>query len=371
MKKNIHYLFLVFLLLFVFLYFDGFKLFRNRDESTGSDGYLSLFSKVMDLVKTDYVEDVNPAQKFPGAFSSMVSGVDDYSSYLSEKKSRLFQKYQNERYFGCGVYGVKNEKYFSIVDIRPDSPAYKAGLRVGDIIRKANGTSFFELSFWEMFLSMISETPEPFSLVCMKKKSKSLQTLTIDPVLITGDIIFKKINHVIRLISLMRMDMNSVNRIKAEMTKNQKSKWIIDLRKYSGGNFEAFLEISKIFIHEIIPLSLETRNDKMEYLIGSDSDSMDRCVFIINASTTLYSELLAHFLKVSKALLIGETTTGFVPYLEQIYLDDGCSLVLNTGVFKIFNQAVLGRGVKPTVNITTADDTVLFSSCVDILGDSK
>jgi len=244
-------------------------------------------------------------------------------------------------------------------------------LRVGDIIRKANGTSFFELSFWEMFLSLISEDPKSFSIVCMKKNSELLQTLTIEPVLLTGDIILKKINHDIQLISLMRMDMNSVNRIKTEMTKNQKSKWIIDLRKYSGGNFEAFLEISKIFIHEMIPLSLETRNDRIDYLVGSESDSVDKCVFIINASTTLYSELLAHVLKVSKALLIGEETTGFVPYLEQIYLDDGSSLVLNTGIFKIYNQVVLGMGVKPTVNITTDDDTILFSSCVEILGDSK
>lgn len=371
MKKNINILFFGFLILFFFFYFGGFKFFRNISESPGDDKYLFLFSEVMNLVKTDYVEELNPLLKYPGAFSSLVSGVDDYSSYLDERKSRTFRLYQQGNYYGIGVYGIKKNNYFYITDIIPDSPALKAGLKIGDIIRYVNGNSLYALSYWDMFLSMISEKSIPFTLICLKKNSENLQTLTINPIFISRTVKFRKLSQDIQLISLMRLDTMSVAQIKARMTEYKNSKWIIDLRRYSGGDFKSFLEVSKIFVHENIFLSIETKNGKINLLVGSDNDPGYDCVFIINASTVLYSELLAHILKLTNATLIGEETSGFVPRLKQFYLDDGTSVVLNTGIYKLMNNPILGTGVKPMYERKTIEDNALFSACISILGDHK
>ncbi len=371
MKKNINILFFGFLILFFFFYFGGFKFFRNISESPGDDKYLFLFSEVMNLVKTDYVEELNPLLKYPGAFSSLVSGVDDYSSYLDERKSRTFRLYQQGNYYGIGVYGIKKNNYFYITDIIPDSPALKAGLKIGDIIRYVNGNSLYALSYWDMFLSMISEKSIPFTLICLKKNSENLQTLTINPIFISRTVKFRKLSRDIQLISLMRLDTMSVAQIKARMTEYKNSKWIIDLRRYSGGDFKSFLEVSNIFVHENVFLSIETKNGKINLLVGSDNGPGYDCVFIINASTILYSELLAHILKLTNAILIGEETSGFVPRLKQFYLDDGTSVVLNTGIYKLMNNPILGTGVKPMYERKTIEDNALFSACISILGDHK
>jgi C-terminal processing protease CtpA/Prc len=216
---------------------------------------------------------------------------------------------------------------------------------------------------------MISDNAGPFSVIRYKKNPSSPESLVIDPVLIRSDVVFKNMTGDIGYLSIMRFDRSSADRIKSVMLRERDFKWIVDLRKYSGGDFESFREVSKILVPETLSLSLETKNGRWEFLVGSDQTVGKRCVFVINESTILFSELLAHALKRSQSILLGKETMGFVPHLDQFYLQDGSSVVLNTGVYKLQDEPVVGVGVQPSVSLESVDDSILFSRCIKILGD--
>ncbi len=61
------------LILVFFLVFGGNRIFKTASSCTRNQyDYLSLFSEVIALVKTDYVEEIKPSEKFPGAFNGMI-----------------------------------------------------------------------------------------------------------------------------------------------------------------------------------------------------------------------------------------------------------------------------------------------------------
>lgn len=86
MKKRIN-LFVLFaaVMLVVVVMVGGTKLFHSNSESKKEYRYIGLFSEVAALVRTDYVKEIEPGDKFPGAYSAMLASLDKLSAYLDVK----------------------------------------------------------------------------------------------------------------------------------------------------------------------------------------------------------------------------------------------------------------------------------------------
>lgn len=70
----------------------------------------------------------------------MVAGLNDsHSSYLTSKEAVEFNQTVAGNYQGIGVGFSMVEQGAMITKVYSDSPASKAGLKVGDIITKADG----------------------------------------------------------------------------------------------------------------------------------------------------------------------------------------------------------------------------------------
>ena len=102
-------------------------------------------------------------------------------------------------------------------------------------------------------------------------------------------------------------------------------KLIIDLRGYSGGDLNGFLEITKLFFKEGgVTLEIKRKNGDEKLTIGSESPLQYSAVIILNKSSRMYGELLAGlFKKYTKkvnpvALLISSKSTGFISKLKLI-----------------------------------------------------
>ena len=127
----------IILLFVVFFLLGGKKIFLPQQEYKKEYQYLSLFSEVVTLIKTNYVEAVKAHEKFPGAYSAMLGSLDPFSAYLIPEKTANYQAFHSGEYFGCGLYGAKRMGYFYVTDVTPGSPAHKAGLISGDTIKTA------------------------------------------------------------------------------------------------------------------------------------------------------------------------------------------------------------------------------------------
>jgi carboxyl-terminal processing protease len=100
-----------------------------------SYGQLAIFNEVVRLVLDSYVEPVNVDRAMGGARLGMAEALDGDSSYLDPEEFRLYQQPPREPDADLGLVLTRRFSFVMVVAARPGSPAEKAGLRPGDILK--------------------------------------------------------------------------------------------------------------------------------------------------------------------------------------------------------------------------------------------
>lgn len=382
MKKIKYFIFPVVLLVVFFFVFGGTKIFRSFSQAKKEYDYLALFSEVVSLIKTDYVEKIQPAEKFPGAFSGMLRALDKTSAYLDSEQSKIYNLYLQNKVYNCGIYGTRYSNYFYVTDVVKNSTPEACEIKPGCIIKAVNGKSIYGQPFWQMYLSLLSDKPETIELVLLKEGSSKPCKVNVQTGPPKDTPIFKKIREDIYLVELSRIDKERVTFLKHQLGQEQGRrpgsnplKLIIDLRKYSGGNLDSFIQLAKLFFNKTIPLklTLKTKSGEETFSLGSNHALSYRAVVIINKSTRMYGELLANLFKISQPpntsvfTLVGIETSGFISKLKQVPLKDGSSILLTEGLFLLNGKNPGKSTVKPDVKIKAEDFAAIIDRSISIL----
>jgi carboxyl-terminal processing protease len=109
--------------------------FLGRVLGDSSYGQLAIFTEVVKYVDESYVEPVNMDRAMAGARLGMADALDGDSSYLDPEEFRLYQQPLREADAEVGLVLTRRFSFVMVVAARPGSPADKAGLRPGDILR--------------------------------------------------------------------------------------------------------------------------------------------------------------------------------------------------------------------------------------------
>lgn len=359
----------------------GTKVVNPHTETEKEYKYLSLFSEVVSIVKTNYVESIDAPDKFPGAFSSMLGSLDPFSSYLDTPKTKTYRAYLDGKFNGCGISGAKVLNYFLITDVTPGSPADKAGIKPGDSIKSVNGEGFYGASFWEMYLPLLSPEPRPVEIVLFENNRRDTKKITLqtEPVESRTTVRpFQKQKDIL-LVNLTRFDAEAVTLLKERIVRHRAAnpgkslKLVIDLRKYTCGDFNAFKEIVHLFFKKPLLVTIKYKDREEDFLLGAEETVKYNAVVILNRSTRMYAELLASLFRNSgapaqrPATLVGTTSQGFVSKLKQIDLEDGSSILLTEGVFLLDGKPTASIGINPDIVIKDDEAGDILDQCISIL----
>ena len=108
---------------------------------------LRQFTDVYAVVEQNYAEPVNPDKAiYNGAIPGMLHVLDPHSNFFDPKAYSLLREDQRGKYYGVGMtVGPRNNK---VIVIAPfvGTPAYRAGIRPGDIIIAVDGKSTDNMS---------------------------------------------------------------------------------------------------------------------------------------------------------------------------------------------------------------------------------
>ncbi len=98
------------------------------------------FSEVYKVVQQNYAEPVNPDKAiYNGAIPGMLRVLDPHSNFFDPKSYAALREEQRGKYYGVGMQvGPRNNKVIVIAPFA-GAPAYRAGIRPGDIIIAVDG----------------------------------------------------------------------------------------------------------------------------------------------------------------------------------------------------------------------------------------
>ena len=117
--------------------------------SAGDEAYgdLSVFTRVIDHVRRDYVQEPDMQKALQGALHGMVEGLDPFCSFVDKE---TYDELSSRDTSGkLGIYLSKRYGYAYIVAVSEGSPADQDGLRTGDLIESIDGKSTVLMSVWE------------------------------------------------------------------------------------------------------------------------------------------------------------------------------------------------------------------------------
>ncbi|EGF33902.1 Carboxy-terminal processing protease precursor [Oxalobacteraceae bacterium IMCC9480] len=140
---------------------------------------LRQLADVFGLIKSDYVENVDDKKLLTEAISGMVASLDPHSAYLDKKAFKELREGTQGKFVGLGIEVGIEDGFVKVISPIEDSPAYRAGLKAGDLITRLDSTPTKGLSLDEAVKKMRGEPNSKITLTIARKDEDKPIIVTI------------------------------------------------------------------------------------------------------------------------------------------------------------------------------------------------
>jgi len=134
---------------------------------------------VFGMVKNDYVEPVDEKKLITDAISGMVAGLDPHSQYFDKKSFKEFREGTTGKFVGVGIEIGMEDGLVKVVSPIEGSPAFRAGLKSGDLITKIDDSAVKGLSMDQAVKRMRGEPSTKVVLTIFRKNENRSFPVTI------------------------------------------------------------------------------------------------------------------------------------------------------------------------------------------------
>lgn len=130
---------------------------------------LQQLAAVFGMIKSDYVEPVDEKKLITDAIAGMVAGLDPHSQYFDKKSFKEFREGTSGRFVGVGIEIGMEDGLVKVVSPIEGSPAFRAGLKSGDLITKIDDTAVKGLTLDQAVKRMRGEPNTKVILTIFRK----------------------------------------------------------------------------------------------------------------------------------------------------------------------------------------------------------
>ncbi len=134
---------------------------------------------VFDRVKTEYVEPVDEKKLISDAIAGMVAGLDPHSQYLDKKTFKEFRENTGGKFIGIGIEMGMEDGLVKVVSPIEGSPAFRAGLKPGDLITRIDDTPVKGMTVDQAVKRMRGEPQTKVVLTVFRKQESRTFPVTI------------------------------------------------------------------------------------------------------------------------------------------------------------------------------------------------
>ena len=264
--------------------------------------------------------DTSKDKLYEAALRGMVKSLEDpYSEYLTAKELQDLNEGMDGVYGGVGM-SIRKEKgdYMEVISPFVGTPAFRAGIQIGDIITQIDGEDTLNLTATEMSKKLKGEPGTKVKVEIYRKGMKKPLEITLTREIIKLENVEYKVidkENKIGYISLLNFGSKTGPEIKnalIELEKQGVEKLIFDLRTNPGGSLQEAIEIASQFVSEDLIVILKTKSgNNKEYKRVGEQIFKGPMAVLVNRGSASASEIVTGVLKdYKRATIIGEKTFG-------------------------------------------------------------
>jgi carboxyl-terminal processing protease len=350
---------------------------------------LQQLAAVFGMVKTDYVEPVDEKKLITDAISGMVSGLDPHSQYFDKKTFKEFREGTTGKFVGVGIEIGMEDGLVKVVSPIEGSPAFRAGIKSGDLITKIDDTAVKGLSMDQAVKRMRGEPNTKVNLTIFRKSETRSFPVTIVREEIRQQSVRSKMVEPgyawLRVSQFQDRTVEDFARKLEELYKQDPNLkgLVLDLRNDPGGLLEASVAISSAFLpNDVVVVSTNgqiadsksTFKAAPEFYLrrgGNDPlrklpDAVKRVplIVLVNEGSASASEIVAGALQDHKrAVIMGAQTFGKGSVQTVRQLSSETALKITTARYYTPSGAsIQAKGIVPDVMLDETAEGNLFAA---------
>jgi len=301
------------------------------------------FTRVASLVEQNEAERPNQDKiYYKGAIPGMLRTLDPHSNFFDPKDFRLLQDDQKGSYFGVGMtVSTRNGKTVVIAPF-PGSPAYKVGLRPGDIIISVNDKSTEGLNTTEVADLLKGPRGTPVKVVISREGAADYLPFSLIRDQITRNSVPEyfyvrpEIAYV-KILSFTETTQRELEEALRQLDENRMHGLVLDLRDNPGGLLNAGIAVSDHFLQKgQVVVSARGRNTPEKAFIARFGNHGHEypVVVLVNRGSASAAEIVSGALQDhDRAWILGEKTFGKGLVQTVFPLADNTGLALTTAHF--------------------------------------
>jgi len=323
---------------------------------------LQKFSQVMEMVRQAYVEEVGDEKLIDGALSGMLSSLDPHSTYLDKEMFKQMNVDTTGEFGGLGIEISAAEGGIRIVSPIEDTPAYRAGIKAGDLIIKIDDELARDMSLSEAVKKMRGKPNTSITLTIFRQGEDAPKEVKIVRAIIKvksvkGDLLAPGYAY-LRITQFQERTGDLLEQQIAELKKRSGgslSGAVLDLRNNPGGLLNQAVEVSDIFLEKGNIVSTKSRagkNMSFEAQAGDELNGLPLIVLINNGSASA-SEIVAGALQDHhRAVLLGTRSFGKGSVQSVVPLSDGTAIKVTTALYYTpSGRSIQATGIEPDIKV--------------------
>jgi carboxyl-terminal processing protease len=327
------------------------------------------FSTVIMQIKRYYIERINDDTLFENAMRGMVSNLDPHSAYLDETDLKDLQTATTGKFGGIGVEIVPESGYIKVISPLDDTPAYKAGLKAGDLIIRIDNKLIKEMTMREAINLIRGKRGSYVALTILRKgEKKPLKILVKRDVIKVQTIKSKLLAPGYGYIRIAFFQTQAKQELANAITNLEKQSGgklnglVVDLRNNPGGLLDAAIDVADTFLDlnhlkQYDGLIVYTKGRipradvKAKATPGGDLIHDVPMVVLINEGSASASEIVAGALQDHKrAIIMGTRSFGKGSVQTVLPIDNTSALKLTTALYYTpSGRSIQAMGIVPDV----------------------
>ena len=338
---------------------------------------LRAFTDVFARIKSDYVEPVDDKSLINSAINGMLTGLDPHSAYLDVEGFKDLQVGTQGEFGGLGIEVGMEDGFVKVVSPIEDTPAFKAGVKPGDLIIKLDDTPVKGMTLNDAVKRMRGKPGSNIKLTIVRKGADKPIVLTLTRAVIKIRSVKSKLLEngygYVRVTQFQEHTGELLAEALNGLYKENKAPLkglILDLRNDPGGLLNGAVAVAAAFVKpDSLVVYTEGRTDDAKMRLTASRENYLRpmqvdylkslpegvkqvpMVTLVNGGSASASEIVAGALQDHKrAVIMGTRTFGKGSVQTILPIGNGTAIKLTTARYFTPNgRSIQAKGIEPDI----------------------
>lgn len=317
---------------------------------------LRTFAEVYNAIKQGYVEPVEDKKLITHAISGMLSNLDPHSAYLDADAYKDLQVGTQGEFGGLGIEVGMEDGFVKVVSPIEDTPAFRAGIKSGDLIVKLDDVSVKGLSLADAVKKMRGKPKTNITLTIARKGENKPVIVTLTREIIKVQSVKSKLLEsgfgYVRVVQFQEQTAQSLVQHLEKLGQNGNLRGLVlDLRNDPGGLLNGAVGVAAAFLPAktlVVSTDGRAEDSRRKYLAAPED-------YLRNTRDDFMKTLSAQFKSVPMVVLVNGGSASASEIVAGALQDHKRAVIMGTQTFgKGSVQTILPLNATTAIKLTTA-----------------